>query len=225
MNFRKLWEKMEKSKGYYIALVLCAVAIGTAGYVYVKNADKPEKDSASLAAQGTEGKEDSVAVIGTVPAASVPAATTEPQQTTAPTGKKPMKTAAPISGETIGEYAMDCLSYNETTRDWRVHNGVDIAADRGAEVHAAADGTVYTVFEDDLMGTTVVIRHEDGYTTQYASLSPEVLVTVGERVTLGQTIGTVDNTALVENALGDHLHFSVSKNDEPVDPDEFLGMN
>ena len=61
---------------------------------------------------------------------------------------------------------MDCLSYNETTRDWRVHNGVDIAAEEGTPVMAAADGQVYTVYEDETMGTTVVIRHEDGYTTK-----------------------------------------------------------
>ena len=117
---------------------------------------------------------------------------------------------------------MDALSYNQTTRDWRVHDGVDIAAEAGTAVCAAADGTVYTVYEDDTMGTTVVIRHEEGYTTKYASLAQEVSVAAGDTVTMGQAIGTVGQTALLESAIGDHLHFSVTCNGENLDPAEFL---
>ena len=207
-------------KGYYIALILCAVAIGISGYVYYRNANQEED---VLQQYETEAQ---VAVVATE---NVPVAVTQPvtqptETTTAPTVKKVMKTAAPLEGQQVAEYAMDCLSYNTTTRDWRVHDGVDIAAETGTEVKAAADGQVYTVYNDDSMGTTVVIRHEDGYVTVYASLAEEVAVSAGDRVTLGQTIGTVGETALLENALGDHLHFSVLCNDEQMDPAEFLNM-
>jgi murein DD-endopeptidase MepM/ murein hydrolase activator NlpD len=117
---------------------------------------------------------------------------------------------------------MEVLSYNQTTRDWRVHNGVDFAAAAGTAVTAAADGEVYTVYEDDQMGMTVVIRHEGGYTTRYSSLGADVAVSAGQQVLMGQTIGTVGTSALMENALGDHVHFTVTKDDEPVDPMEFL---
>ena len=119
---------------------------------------------------------------------------------------------------------MEALSYNQTTRDWRVHNGVDLAAEPGAEVCAAADGKVYTVYEDDAMGHTVVIRHDDGYTTKYSSLSENVLVKAGDTVTMGQVIGYADDTAIVETTLGSHVHFSVTCNDEPMDPAEFLAL-
>ena len=119
---------------------------------------------------------------------------------------------------------MEALSYNQTTRDWRVHNGVDYGAEAGTSVVAVADGEVYTVYEDEQMGYTVVIRHEGGYVTKYASLDAEVSVSPGDAVQMGQTIGTVGSTALMENALGDHVHFSVTKNDEPVDPMEFLNQ-
>ena len=208
-------------KGYYIALVLCAAAIGISGYVYYRNANQTEE---VLQQVETEAQ---VAVVATEE--DVPAVVTDPvsqpaETTTAPTVKKALKTAAPLEGETVAEYAMDCLSYNSTTRDWRVHDGVDIAAETGSEVKAAADGQVYTVYNDDSMGTTVVLRHEDGYVTVYASLAEEVAVSVGDQVTLGQTIGTVGETALLENALGDHLHFAVLCNDEQMDPAEFLGQ-
>ncbi len=204
-------------KGYYIALVLCAVAIGISGYLYYRNVqdnDPQLQDPASTVDAGND-----VPVIATDPSgngATVP--------TTPDSGKKPIKTGLPVSGETVSGYAMDVLSYNETTRDWRVHNGIDIAAQAGTTVNAAADGTVYTVFNDDSMGMTVVIRHENGYTTTYSSLASDVKVAAGDQVTLGQTIGTVANTAMVESAIGDHLHFSVTRNDEPMDPAEFFSL-
>ena len=206
-------------KGYYIALILCAAAIGIMGFAYYRNAGEvqpvlQEPQQATVSAAATQ--ED------------VPAVATQPEpQTDAPTApakKKIFKTAAPLAGETVAEYAMDCLSYNETTRDWRVHNGVDLAAEAGTEVMAAADGVVYTTYTDDMMGTTVVIRHDNGYTTRYASLSPELKVGAGDQVLLGQVIGCVGETALLETNLGPHVHFSVLCNDEAVDPAEFLTL-
>ncbi|MCI7727708.1 MAG: M23 family metallopeptidase [Clostridiales bacterium] len=214
-------------QGYYIALILCAAAIGITGYVYYRNANQAEP----VSLEETVGEvpaliedEVDVPVIATQPApkATKPAATEA--TTTAPTEKKPMKTMSPVSGDSIFGYSMEALSYNQTTRDWRVHNGVDLAAEAGAEVKAAADGEVYTVFEDDAMGTTVVIRHADGYTTKYASLAENVSVKPGDTVTMGQVIGYASDTALVESTLGTHVHFGVTCNDAPVDPAEFLAM-
>lgn len=128
----------------------------------------------------------------------------------------------PLSGKTVADYCMETLSYNATTRDWRTHNGVDIAAEAGTKVCAAAAGTVYTVYDDETMGTTVVINHDGGYTTHYSSLAQEVSVIAGDEVKVGQEIGAVGATALLETAMGDHLHFAVSCNGKPVDPAEFL---
>ena len=135
-----------------------------------------------------------------------------------------LKTQSPIEGEEIWGYSMEALSYNQTTRDWRVHNGVDIAAPEGTQVLAAADGTVYAAYEDETMGYTVVIRHTGGYTTRYSSLSEDLAVKTGDTVTLGQAIGCVGDTALVETAMGTHLHFGVTYQDTPMDPSDFLAM-
>ena len=173
-------------KGYYIALVLCAAAIGITGYVYRNNQKKVEQVSlletqevvlrtGETTAAATEQPETK----GTAPSR----AETQPPQTTVPS--KPLKTGLPVLGSEAAVYSMDALSYNETTRDWRVHNGVDIAADAGTEVCAAADGEVYTVYEDDSMGYTVVIRHDGGYLTRYASLSQDIPVKSGDTVSAG----------------------------------------
>ena len=214
-------------KGYYIALILCAAAIGITSYVYYRNSQKIEE----VSLQETQAEDILVGTMGTedvpVLATEAPTQSTVPStQSTIPTAteKKPLKTTSPVSGDTISGYSMEALSYNQTTRDWRVHNGVDLAAEPGTEVCAAADGKVYTVYEDDAMGHTVVIRHDDGYTTKYASLSENVAVKAGDTVTMGQVIGYADDTAIVETTLGSQVHFSVTCNDAPMDPAEFLAL-
>ena len=211
-------------KGYYIALILCATAIGISGYMYYRNANKTENQVQAAVSEDVAvqqevdapviviqpAQEDAVEAIATAPAAAQP--------------DTALKTAMPVAGQTVAGYAMDCLSYNATTRDWRVHNGVDIAAEAGTEVCAAADGTVYTTFEDDSMGMTVVIRHNGGYTTCYSSLGPELKVSAGDSVKLGQAIGCVGSTALTESAMGDHVHFGVTYRDEAMDPADFLSV-
>ncbi len=195
-------------KGYYIALILCAAAIGIMSYVYYTGQEAPAVQTANIPVSITEKP--------TLPTSPAPSS-----EATEPTAGK-LSACLPVEGEVLSGYAMEVLSYNPTTRDWRVHNGVDIAAPAGTPVKAAADGQVYTVYEDDQMGMTVVIRHDGGYTTRYCSLSADVCVSAGQEVSMGQTIGTVGTTALMENALGDHVHFTVTKDDQPVDPMSFV---
>lgn len=205
-----------KGKGYYIALGLCAVAIGISGYLYYQNTNNEADDpKIQVSVTTPDITEDG-------PSATNPPDATKPQQSDT---KLPLKPTRPVSGDTVAGYAMEALQYNQTTRDWRVHNGIDIAAQAGTEVLAAADGTVYTVFEDDTMGTTVVLRHDGGYVTKYASLDKAVSVTVGQHVTSGTVIGKVGNTALLETAIGDHLHFSVTCDGKSIDPEVFLNLS
>ena len=206
-------------RGYYIALILCALAIGIWSYVsYEKPGDSTEDTlnapvSATTPDPGTKPTQSNQKYTETTPAEST--------QATRPKAGK-LSVCAPVEGEIISEYAMEALSYNQTTRDWRVHNGVDYAAEAGTQVVAAADGQVTSVYEDDAMGCTVVIRHEGGYTTQYASLSQEIPVKPGDQVVMGQLIGYAGETALVETSYGSHVHFSVTYQGEPMDPAEFL---
>ena len=204
-----------RGKGYYIALILCALAIGITGYLYYRTAsdEQPQLDH-----QGATQPTGDVQAVATAPGDD-PTVGTQP-----PTPGKSLKTGAPASGNIIVPYSMDALAYNQTTRDWRVHDGIDIAAEAGAPVYAAADGTVYTVFNDDTMGTTVVIRHDGGYTTSYSSMSEDVKVAPGDTVKVGQVIGSVGQTALLEYTIGDHLHFSVTVSGEAMDPEDFLTL-
>ena len=213
MQNKKFSEALN-GKGYYIALILCAIAIGISGYLYYQNVSEVV-DPSDVPAINTDGNHR--------PGETLPDPTTNPTTPTNP--KKGLKaTVSPLTGEKVVDYAMDCLTYNPTTRDWRTHDGIDIAADAGTTVCAAADGTVYTVYDDDTMGKTVVIRHEDGYTTYYSCLADEVSVKPGDVVQMGQTIGTVGETALLEAAIGHHLHFSVMRDEQSLNPEDFFAI-
>ena len=215
-------------RGFALALALCAAAVGITGYVYYRSADQVQEAAVQ------ETYED--VLVGTLGTEDIPVIATQPQTTTGtapaatettvpePTQKKTLKTMSPVKGDPIFGYSMEALSYNQTTRDWRVHNGIDLAAGDSEPVMAAADGEVYTVFEDNAMGHTVVIRHNDGYTTCYSSLSDSVAVKPGDKVTIGDTIGYAADSAIVESTLGSHVHFSVTHYDEPMDPNEFLSL-
>lgn len=219
----------------YAACILALVVIAAGVTVYMTRRGNQSVQEAAIqepmvenlaastqAAQTTEPSVSSPSVPTTVPA-KIPEPTQVTTQTVSP-APSALKTALPVPGDTIGAYAMDCLSYNETTRDWRVHNGVDLAAEEGTPVGAAADGTVYTTYEDDTLGYTVVLRHDGGYITRYSSLREDLCVNPGDKVTLGQTIGYAGDSALVETVMGSHVHFSVSCQDEPMDPAEFFAL-
>ena len=216
------------TRGLALALALCAAAVGITGYVYYRSADQVQEAAVQETYEdvlvGTLGTED-IPVIATQPqttTGTAPATT----ETTVPetTQKKILKTMSPVKGDPIFGYSMEALSYNQTTRDWRVHNGIDLAAGDSEPVMAAADGEVYTVFEDNAMGHTVVIRHNDGYTTCYSSLSDSVAVKPGDKVTMGDTIGYAADSEIVESTLGNHVHFSITHYDEPMDPNELLSL-
>ena len=219
MSDNKHSQRSAFGKGYYIALILCAAAIGITSYVVSRNS-QPEEPAQEVLEASVPLDED-VAAIATQPSAPAPAADSGETQAPQP---RVLTTASPVAGQEVFGYAMEALSYNQTTRDWRTHNGVDIAAEAGTEVMAAADGEVYTTYEDASMGHTVVIRHEGGYTTHYSSLDADIRVQAGDVVKMGDVIGTVGSTALVETVLGPHVHFSVTCQDVPMDPAEFLAL-
>ncbi|MDR0889111.1 MAG: M23 family metallopeptidase [Oscillospiraceae bacterium] len=219
----KSFRDFVKDKGYYIVLLLCAAVVGVSGYLLLSNGNSKTQDVSlaatqppSTAAPSEPARNSTQDVIATQGE--------KPTQATEPAVKE-MQVIAPVDGEPINAYAADYLAYNVTTRDWRTHEGIDFSAAVGDEVVSAAAGTVYTIYEDDYLGTTVVIRHENGYTTHYSNLAQALSVEVGDSVDAGTKIGTVGQTAVVETAAEPHLHFAVYVDNVPVDPSSFLKLS
>ena len=128
----------------------------------------------------------------------------------------------PVIGEVLTEYAKDKLVYSNTLGEWITHTGIDIKAEKTTVVKASADGTVKAIKTDPRYGLTVVIEHTNGFSTVYSNLLTAEFVKEGEKVTSGQTIGTVGNTASFEILDESHLHFEILKNGEQIDPNMYL---
>ena len=128
----------------------------------------------------------------------------------------------PVSGEIITEYAKDNLIYSKTLEEWVTHTGIDIEGETSAIVKAAADGTITAIKNDPRFGTTIIISHDNGYETRYANLLTTEFVKVGEKVSQGQTIGTIGNSAVFEIMEKPHLHFELLKNNEYQNPNLFI---
>lgn len=135
---------------------------------------------------------------------------------------KQIKFTAPVKGEIIREFASDSLVYSETLQEWITHRGIDIKADKTTVVAAACEGTVQSIKNDPRYGLTVIINHEGGYQTVYSNLLTAEFVVEGEKVTAGQTIGTVGNTASFEVNDTYHLHFELLKDNEYQDPTIYM---
>ena len=219
--------------GFYAVLALCVLAVGVGGYFLLFG--EPAQTEAptgpdTAASAPVEDLPEHEPVVETVPPEE-PEEETEPvvmPEVTIPVddtpvvAEEPHVVVLPIQGEVLTAFSVDQLLYNETLDDWRTHDGVDIAAAEGDAVLAACAGTVSSITDDPLMGTTVVIQHSGGYETTYANLQVEPAVETGDTVSAGQTIGAVGTTAAAEAAQGAHLHFAVAKDGEAVDPDAFL---
>ena len=94
------------------------------------------------------------------------------------------------------------------------HTGVDIAAAGGTDIWAAKSGVVLTSTYKSSYGNYVVISHANGESTLYAHMSKR-LVSEGDKVTQGQTIGLVGTTG---SSTGNHLHLEVRLNGQRQDP-------
>ncbi len=104
--------------------------------------------------------------------------------------------------------------YHPITKDYKFHDGIDIAADEGTPVYAAAGGTVETAAYDAAYGNYVVIDHGGGVKTVYRHLRDSA-VKKGDAVKAGDKVGTAGATG---EAAGPHLHFSIKQNGEYIDP-------
>ena len=100
----------------------------------------------------------------------------------------------------------------------RSHSGIDIGADLGTDIVAAADGSVKFAGEMGGYGNYIVIDHYNGFETSYGHCS-YIVVSVGDYVKKGQLIGNVGSTG---NSTGPHLHFEVKENEKFLNPLDYV---
>ena len=221
--------KVLSGVGFYGTLAVCLAVVGVCGWLLLSGGEEPAGQTQVTpqipVSQPVEMPEKTVEqpVETLKPEPAVQEAASEPPAADpAPAAAEaPRLIVEPLRGEVLTAFSMEELVYNPALGDWRTHDGVDIAAPVGTAVLAACAGTVLSVEEDPLLGTTVVLDHGDGYQTTYANLADKPDAAAGDKVNAGEAIGTVGTTAAAEDTAP-HLHFAVSREGKAVNPQEFL---
>jgi murein DD-endopeptidase MepM/ murein hydrolase activator NlpD len=221
-------------KGFYIVLSLCVVIIGVSAYFLLdgRGTDVGDELTAALAPQTTQ----ELAAPSQVIEAPTPAPPQTPSVNTDPDVEPPVDVWSeeqtdpeitanyvwPLSGEIVLPYSVTALIYNAKYGDWRTNDSINISAPLGTQVLATAAGTVKSVYQDDLLGTTVVIEHAGGLTSYYSNLASVPTVYEGDSVMMGEVIGAVGTTSPGETEDSPTLHFKMTLNDSSVNPIDYL---
>jgi murein DD-endopeptidase MepM/ murein hydrolase activator NlpD len=111
----------------------------------------------------------------------------------------------PVEGPVIS-------TFGQRSRGW--HAGIDITAEMGSQVYAAAAGTVVYSGWIRAYGQVIKIQHNNGFITLYAH-NQKNLVEVGEDVEAGQLIASVGRSG---HATGPHVHFEVRRDGKAYNP-------
>lgn len=124
-------------------------------------------------------------------------------------------TICPVKGETTSRFGSRISPF---TGRREFHTGLDISANKGTPVFAAADGVVTWSGRKGLLGNLLTIDHGNDIVTRYGHLN-KLLKKAGQRVKKGEKIALVGNTG---RSTGSHLHYEVRLSGAPVDPEIFI---
>ena len=170
-------------------------------------------DTAKLSSESTETSDDTK---------DLGDETANTESETKPAAAEVIKYAMPIKGNVSKSYSTNSLIYSKTYDDMRTHNGIDILAETGTVVKPIAKGSVKDVYEDLLLGNTVVIDHGDQVYSYYSGLN-DVSVKKGDDVSATKVIGTVGEVPS-ECLDAPHLHLMIKKGNEYQSPLKFMGL-
>lgn len=211
-------DKLRKNLYSAAALALCVTAL-FAFWMSNRNnniVDAPENTEATLTTEEQTEPESDVEV--NTPVTGVPDMRDE---TTSSPSKQNAYFALPLENGITKEFSNGEIVKNNTTDDWRTHNGIDMTGTLGDPVHAVNNGIVTEVYDDALWGTVVVIDHYEGVIAEYRGLGRGSTVQVGDEVKINDKVGNLGEIP-IEKSDGVHLHFEIYKDGKAVSPSDYL---
>ena len=233
-----------KGKGFYLALTLVIAGAATASFLAINSMmDKLGADPAPQI-QGEEDipwqeeqhtpveeKQEDVPVAPTSPsssskpqstASSAPSSSPASSAPAAPASSQPVQTpsfASPRAGAALQAFSGDELVFNDTMKDWRTHNGMDLAGAAGDAVTAPTGAVVARAYEDPQWGGVVELN-AGKLTVRVCGLA-DIAVKEGDAVAVGDALGTVGELP-AESAMETHVHLEFLEDGAYVDPAEYF---
>lgn len=130
-----------------------------------------------------------------------------------------VKFVFPLQGEIMKVFSGDKLVFNQTTQDWRTHDGIDIEAAVNSPVYLIGDGIVENIIENNINNFTIEFSHADGINSIYYGIS-DFKFEEGDTVSQYDIIGWVGKTGFESGKS--HLHFEMTKKGELINPLDIL---
>ena len=207
-----------KGKGMAAAIAICFIAVVALVGAYTFSSYKREmKEQLAKAEEEQKEKEREVEEKEQSEAANTDRIVLPEQEGTAAYFSEEDTLLWPVDGNVIMNYNMDQSIYFATLDQYKYNPAVVISGQVGAEVKAAAAGTVSAVDTNAQTGTTVSIDMGNGYAAIYGQLK-EVPVQPGEYVTENSVIGYVSEPTKYYSVEGPNLYFQLLKDGQPVNP-------
>ncbi|MBQ3061594.1 MAG: M23 family metallopeptidase [Lachnospiraceae bacterium] len=123
----------------------------------------------------------------------------------------------PVEGEVIMDFSGDSMVYYKTLGQFMTSDKILIGAAVGDRVKACATGTVTDITTTRETGKTLTLSIGSGYSVVYGELD-NITVKKGEKIKVGQVIGTVSTPSGYYSKEGTNLYFKVMEDNEPVNP-------
>ena len=223
-------EMNPKIKKYTIAIGLCSIVAALIALAVTGTDIKTQQTEQTTAAetQVVEAKVTGVADNRIYETIIVPATelTTTEKTTEEPTTRSaPVSYHLPLGTDMGNDYSMGIPVYNSIMDDWRTHNGVDFNGEYGDDVKAIADGIIRDVYDDEIMGATVVVDHGGGVVATYCGVIADEEIRRGIIVEKCDVLGKLSTIPVEADADFPHLHLEITVNGIPCDPLEVMGMD
>ncbi|GBG77424.1 hypothetical protein CBR_g23873 [Chara braunii] len=138
-------------------------------------------------------------------------------------GTKTVRRSPSVSSLVFGPPVRPADGFVSSPFGWRwgaFHEGVDLAAAQGTPILAANRGVVTFAGWSGGYGYLLTIQHNGGFSTRYGHCCA-IHSRVGQKVARGQQVAAVGSTG---HSTGPHLHFEVRRNDEALDPLDWVGL-
>ncbi|WP_125153361.1 M23 family metallopeptidase [Clostridium rectalis] len=226
-----------KKEVFYVALFFCLCILAAVAIVttkYSKQAKKlpsqqpsvvqnqSEKETAKNTEQPYKDYDNALQVKEKAKAKSSTAKKNN-DKTAAVSKTTDTKFAKPVEGILARAYSEEPVFW-KSTNSYRPNFGMDIKCEVGKPVFCVLDGKIENVQSDSSDGVKVTVNHQNGLKTVYSNLDPKVIVKKDQVVKKGDKIGAVGKTTVraLYETYGDHLHFSVLKNGDFINPSKYI---
>ncbi len=240
-------EKLPRGKGFYIALLMCIMAVFAVGFSTYRNfqnmsdgsknsvkRENSSKENQEISKQISNAEENFSFVENENIDEEFEKADIKPtkkyyyNESLTPFEQDDLTRSVlsdntknlivyPTNNSIIKEFSDGKPVYSKTLGDWRVHDGVDLKADKGSIVKSITSGTVKDVYSDPSYGVTIIIDHDLGFSAYYSGLGETTLVKKGDKVNAGDDIGSI-NDIPIEISDGPHLHLMINQDGKFIDP-------